>query len=100
MSEKSKKMPEADNKVDVKVWRAVATWSWELEQEECPICRTHLMEPCIDCQANQNSAQVKECGIAWGRCNHAFHHHCIGRWLKQKSVCPLCNAEWEYEKFT
>ena len=27
--------------------------------------------------------------MAWGECNHAFHFHCIQRWLKTRNVCPL-----------
>ena len=34
--------------------------------------------------------------MARGVCSHVYHLDCISRWLKTRSVCPMCNKEWDY----
>jgi len=83
---------------ELKKWNGVALWSWDTDYDNCAICRTHIMEKCIECAPIANSEEAEKCVSAWGQCGHAFHYHCIQKWLKTRPVCPLDNKDWVFDK--
>jgi len=92
-----------DKKFLIKKWHAVTLWTWDICVENCAICRNHIMELCIEAQADggaggTNATCDTPCNVAWGVCSHAFHFCCIRRWLKTRSVCPLCSKDWDYAR--
>lgn len=85
----------------VRKWTAIALWSYDITVDNCAICRNHIMDKCIECQSVQemNNIDHDNCTIAWGKCSHVFHMHCISKWLNTRQVCPLDNRNWEFKKY-
>lgn len=82
-----------DDVFAVEAYYPVFVSMWTRETGMCSICRNLVEGPCIICQTSAVAAQT--CHMCWGVCGHAFHDHCIQRWLKSRQVCPLDNTPWE-----
>lgn len=61
--------------------------------DTCNICHCDLLSLCIVCEANMSN---QTCRIVKGTCGHAYHAHCIKKWLAIRDVCPLDNKLWEH----
>ncbi|KAJ0975582.1 hypothetical protein J5N97_017547 [Dioscorea zingiberensis] len=62
-------------KVKILQWHAVASWTWDAQDETCGICRMAFDGCCPDCKFPGD-----DCPLIWGACNHSFHLHCILKW--------------------
>ncbi|CAK9309700.1 unnamed protein product [Citrullus colocynthis] len=76
-------------------WHAVASWTWNAQDETCGICRMAFDGCCPDCKLPGD-----DCPLIWGACNHAFHLHCILKWVNSQTSqahCPMCRREWQFK---
>ncbi|XP_004287933.1 PREDICTED: anaphase-promoting complex subunit 11-like isoform 1 [Fragaria vesca subsp. vesca] len=76
-------------------WHAVAAWTWDAQDETCGICRMAFDGCCPDCKLPGD-----DCPLIWGACNHAFHLHCILKWVNSQTSqahCPMCRREWQFK---
>ncbi|KAG5478299.1 hypothetical protein CUR178_05014 [Leishmania enriettii] len=90
----SASMPDGRQLFTVEEFYPVYFSAWERETGLCSICCNQVEGPCVVCQSNAEATSA-ECSITWGECGHAFHTHCIEKWLKTRPVCPLDNKEWK-----
>lgn len=84
-------------RVKILQWNALATWVWDIENEDmCAICRHPFEQPCPKCKVpGDDCVPGKELNISMkiteniylikvaGECNHHFHMHCIIRWIEE-----------------
>ncbi|KAL3620713.1 ubiquitin-protein ligase Anaphase Promoting Complex [Castilleja foliolosa] len=95
-SDKSQQLPDAtvsgNKKMRVKI---LPSWTWDAQDETCGICRMAFDGCCPDCKLPGD-----DCPLIWGACNHAFHLHCILKWVNSQTPtahCPMCRREWQFK---
>jgi hypothetical protein len=59
------------------------SFKYELVEGHAPAPPIHLCPICYE------EDQIVRHTLS---CNHTFHVHCIDRWLKNNSTCPLCRC--------
>ncbi len=86
----------------IKKWHMVAAWKWDVNDEVCGICRMAFDACCPECTLPGDG-----CPPSWGACHHAFHMHCILKWIQRQNVasdpnenkvCPMCRQVWEFKR--
>uniref|UniRef100_A0AC34RCG3 Anaphase-promoting complex subunit 11 n=1 Tax=Panagrolaimus sp. JU765 TaxID=591449 RepID=A0AC34RCG3_9BILA len=77
--------------IQIKNIKLTAKWKWLDKDDTCGICRSPYESCCTSCKMPGN-----DCPLAIAECRHAFHMHCIRKWVRQqaRSSCPLCRHEW------
>ncbi|KAG9393251.1 APC/C catalic core Apc11 [Carpediemonas membranifera] len=80
-------------KIEVKDWHTVAKWKWLKSEDSCGICQMPFEMACPKC-----TIPGDDCPVALGKCSHAFHIHCIMKWLENgRTECPLCRQPFEFD---
>lgn len=90
------KSSEKNERFIVESCKGVILWSWNMMQDICSICKASIVDKCSYC-ISQEYGPEKDCKIAFGKCGHAFHQHCIEKWISDNRNCVLCNQRWHLD---
>ena len=80
---------------EIKKWSAVALWSWDITVDNCAICRNHIMDMCIECQANvnANSSSSSSGNASQSKANSTSTTTATAT-TSETAVTPECNVAW------
>ena len=96
-------MEDKKPKITVTSFSPVAIWSYDTSDTVCQICKNKLTEICIKCsnkslrEDKDYKTLISQCSVAKGKCQHAFHQHCISSWVADNNGCPIEQTPWVYE---
>lgn len=87
-----------ESQIEIVSLSPVAEWTYQFPMEKCTICMEKLVGKCVKCLDSHNIC-ANECPISLGKCGHAFHYHCIDKWIKEKQGfgdCPIDKTPWDF----
>jgi RING-box protein 1 len=84
------------SKFDLVNWQPIVNWKYTADNNMCIICRSNIMDLCIECTTSTNQDNIMNCKQSFGECGHVFHSHCISKWIKINKTCPIHQTEWKY----
>lgn len=85
---------DVEGKVILESWEQMAVYAPKAANEKCSICHNLLTEKCAPCLENSTNIIDTTCKVSMGQCGHAFHSHCIEKWIKDVKVCPIDQSPW------
>lgn len=96
MTDSVSSVPMQDKPIEVLSWSPYAVWKFKATYEDCPICKAHLEEPCLQCLESTNKTSMSSiiCDASRGKCGHCFHKHCIDKWTDKTQICPVCTTPY------
>lgn len=86
----SENLLNAEGCIDLVDWFIPASYAPKAPNDKCVICHNHLNDKCASCLETKDNILQLNCTVSMGKCGHAFHKHCIGRWItKDIKSCPI-----------
>ena len=79
--------------IEIISWSPWAIWKFKATYDDCPICKVHLEEPCLQCLESHTKGELT-CDASRGKCGHCFHKHCIDKWTEKSQICPVCTTPY------
>lgn len=83
-----------EGKVILESWKLPATYAPKAPNDKCSICHNLLTEKCATCLETSTNILDSECKVSMGQCCHAYHGHCIDKWIKDVKTCPIDQSPW------
>ena len=83
-----------EGQIKLESWKIPCTFAPKAANEKCSICFNILTEKCAPCLETSTNIIDVICKVSMGQCGHAYHSHCIDKWIKDVKICPIDQSPW------